>query len=110
MKKFTFFIMMVFISSLFSFAQNSGAKGAWTLQFTHDITSGGGFQVGVETDGSFYYVTQDFSADILKYDMNGNYVSTFSITGVMNLQDLAYDGTYFYGGNAGNSIYRGDLR
>ncbi len=112
MKRFTIIIMMILTSSLFVVAQNNGSKaskGAWTLQFTLDISSGGAFQVGVETDGNFYYVTQDFSVDILKYDMSGNYVSTFSIPGVMNLQDLAFDGTYFYGGRAGPWIWKMDF-
>lgn len=102
---------MVLISSSLTFAQNGnkGSKGSWTMQFNHDISAGGTFQTGVETDGNFYYVTQESSTDILKYDMNGNYVSSFSITGVFNLQDLAYDGTYFYGGRAGPWIWKLDF-
>jgi len=112
MKKLTTIIVMIFVSSLLTVAQNNDnktTKGAWTLQFAHDITSGGTFQVGVGTDGNFYYVTRDFSADILKYDLNGNYISTFSIPGVMSLQDLTYDGTYFYGGRAGPWFWKMDF-
>lgn len=103
---------MIFLSSLFINAQNNNnksIKGAWTLQYTLDVTSGGLAQVGIETDGNFYYVTQEFVGDILKYDMYGNYVSSFSIPGVMSLQDLAFDGTYFYGGRAGPWIWKMDF-
>lgn len=103
---------MIIISSALSFSQtgsDKSGKGTWTLQFSHDISAGGNFQTGIETDGNYYYVTTDFSADILKYDIFGNYVSTFTIPGVTSLKDLAWDGTYFYGGRAGPWIWKMDF-
>jgi len=112
MKKLTILFMMIMVSSLLTIAQNSGnknSKGTWTLQFTNDISAEGKSQVAVETDGTYYYVTKDGSADILKYDMNGNYISTFSIPGVFSIQDLAFDGTYFYGSRSAPWIWKLDF-
>lgn len=38
--------------------------------------------------------------------MSGVLVDSFSISGVTGLRDLAYDGTYFYGGKNTNVIYK----
>jgi len=41
--------------------------------------------------------------------LSGNYIETFTITGVSNLRDLAYDGQYFYGGDATALIWEMDF-
>ena len=79
------------------------------LQFNYPVNTSITNQAGIETDGSFFYVTVWNSSAILKYSMTGNYISQFSIPGVSGLRDLAYDGTYFYGGNAGSAIYEMDF-
>ncbi len=83
----------------------------WDLQLNVDIeaASGAAGNAGAECDGSYYYTTRWASNLIHKYDLDGNLVEEFSIPGVTGLRDLAYDGTYFYGGAAGNSIFQMDF-
>jgi len=76
----------------------NSSKGAWTLQINHAFTRSG--SAGCETDGTNYYITQWNSNLIWKVSMAGVVLDSFSIPGVTGLRDLAYDGTYFYGGNA----------
>jgi len=116
MKKFITLLLAVFLVGMISLYaqtestnlqnqpnQTKGSKG-WTVQFTHTLPSGS--SAGCETDGTYFYVTIWNAGDILKFDMTGTQVGTFSIPGVTGLRDLAYDGTYFYGGNNGNVIYK----
>ena len=83
----------------------------WNLQFSFDATaaSGAAGNAGVEFDGTYFYSTRWASSLIHKYDIDGNLVLEFSIPGVTGLRDLAYDGTHFYGGTAGNTIYEMDF-
>ncbi|MDO9577986.1 MAG: carboxypeptidase regulatory-like domain-containing protein [Candidatus Cloacimonadales bacterium] len=83
----------------------------WDLQFSFDATaaSGAAGNAGSEFDGTYFYTTRWASNLIHKYDINGVLVEAFSIPGVTGLRDLAYDGTHFYGGNAGNVIYEMDF-
>ena len=76
------------------------------FSFNHISASGGiENQTACATDGEFIYTTVYWdSADILKYDLNGKYIETFVVPGVMFLRNLTYDGTYFYGTNAGDFI------
>lgn len=86
-------------------------KDPWDLQLTFDVTaaSGAAGNAGAECDGEFYYTTRWATNLIHKYDLEGNFVEEFSIPGVTGLRDLAYDGTYFYGGAAANTIYQMDF-
>lgn len=86
--------------------QTKGSK-SWTAQFVHPITNSA--SAGCETDGTNFYVAQWNGTTIWKFDMNGTQVSSFSISGVSGLRDLAFDGTYFYGGNNTNVIYKMDF-
>ena len=124
MKKFTLIIALMMISS-FMFAQFSansnsendpnatsaitkGAKGAWQLQFNYGGVPTSG-SAGCETDGSFFYVTKWSGNLIWKFNMSGVLVDSFTVAGVSGLRDLAYDGTYFYGGASGSVIYQMDF-
>lgn len=87
--------------------KSKGAK-SWTAQFTHtNIPTSGSY--GIETDGTHFYITKWSGDTIWKYTTAGVFVSSFTIPGVSGLRDLAYDGTYFYGGNNGNAIYKMDF-
>ncbi|MCF8296090.1 MAG: T9SS type A sorting domain-containing protein [Saprospiraceae bacterium] len=86
--------------------QTSGTKGSWIVQFNKSLIAGGNNQAGVETDGTFIYTTMWNSDTIVKYDMLAHLIEKFTITGVSNIRDLAYDGTYFYGGNVDSIIYK----
>ena len=87
------------------------SREMWDLQFSFDATaaSGAAGNAGAEFDGTYFYTTRWASSLIHKYDINGVLVSEFSIPGVSGLRDLAYDGTHFYGGAAGNVIYEMDF-
>lgn len=69
-------------------------EAQFDLQFQHPVAFGGG-ESGIETDGIHIYTTKWNTGDILKYDLEGNYIETLSISAVV--RDLAYNGTYFYG-------------
>ena len=79
----------------------------WDLQFGYSLPSLG--NAGSEFDGEYFYITKWASNYIDKYDVNGNFIEEFSIPGVSGLRDLAFDGTYMYGGTAGNTIYQMDF-
>ncbi|MBL6964421.1 MAG: T9SS type A sorting domain-containing protein [Bacteroidetes bacterium] len=89
-------------------ANSNVYRGAWDLQFNFTGIDENG-TAGCETDGSFFYVTDWNGSDIFKHDLSGNLVETFSIPTVSGIRDLAYDGTYFYGGTTGNVIYQMDF-
>jgi|GEM_PF-4655437 len=95
-----------------TFMQNyEGDKALWDVAFSWN--SNGGAQPGLETDGTYIY-TSDWQAgyapgDFHKYTMSGAWVEDFSITGSGYIRDMAFDGTYFYGGAAGTTIYRLDF-
>jgi hypothetical protein len=83
----------------------------WDLEFSFNVTNatGAAGNAGAEFDGTYFYTTRWASNLIHKFDMSGNLVETFSIPGVTGLRDLAFDGTYMYGGAAGNTIYQMDF-
>lgn len=64
---------------------------------------------GVETDGTNIYTAYWGSGNFDKYDMNGSYISTFTVAGASNLRDMAYDGQYFYGSAGTTSLFQMDL-
>ncbi|MCF8367628.1 MAG: carboxypeptidase regulatory-like domain-containing protein [Bacteroidales bacterium] len=86
-------------------------KDTWDLQFTIDLTTvtGAAGNAGAECDGQYYYSTRWASNLIHKYDLDGNLIEEFSIPGVTGLRDLAFDGTYMYGGAAGAVIFEMDF-
>ncbi len=84
----------------------------WDLQFVFDVQtfSGATDNAGAEFDGTYFYVTGFATNLIHKYDVSGKLLESFSIPGVSNLRDLAFDGTYMYGGRVENQIYQMDFR
>jgi hypothetical protein len=87
-----------------------GSFAAWDLLFDFDCEAASGAlgNAGAEFDGTYYYSTRWASNLIHQYDDTGALVKEFSIPGVSGLRDLAYDGTYFYGG-AGGTIWKMDF-
>jgi hypothetical protein len=75
--------------------QSSG-RDTFNLQFQFPTAAFIG-EYGIESDGDYIYVTQWRDDSIAKYDLAGNVVEIFKITGVSEVRDLAWDGTYFYG-------------
>ncbi|MCF7921039.1 MAG: carboxypeptidase regulatory-like domain-containing protein [Candidatus Cloacimonetes bacterium] len=79
----------------------------WDLLATFQTTQVS--QAGVEFDGTYFYSAVWNTSDINKFDIDGNFIETFTIPGVTGLRDLTYDGTYFYGGAAGTVIWQMDF-
>ena len=82
-------------------------EATWDLQlsFNLEIASGAPGNAGAEFDGTYFYTTRWASNLLHRYDMTGNLVEEFTIPGVSELRDLAFDGTYMYGGANANTIY-----
>lgn len=79
------------------------------LQFDYPVGVGGG-EAGVETDGNYFYTSMwNGAGEFQKYEMNGTWVETFTVTGSDGCRDLAYDGTYFYGAAANPVIFQMDF-
>jgi hypothetical protein len=83
----------------------------WDVQFSFDLTaaSGAAGNAGAEYKTGEFYSTRWAANLIHQYDDTGALVSEFSVPGVSGLRDLCYDGTYFYGGAAGGTIYEMDF-
>ncbi|MCK4358621.1 MAG: T9SS type A sorting domain-containing protein, partial [Candidatus Cloacimonetes bacterium] len=88
------------------------AKDTLDILFAYDVDTLSGLVglVSAETDGNYLYTTKwNGSGEIAKFDIEGNFIEIFYIPGVINLRDLAYDGTYFYGSDASNYIWQMDF-
>ena len=86
------------------------SREMWDLLYEFNGTSG--YQYGVATDGENIYTcswSASSSSQFYKYDMQGNFVEEFNVTGSGQIRDLTYDGTYFYGVANGSTIYCLDL-
>ncbi len=81
------------------------------LQFSYDVSTltGSTSIAGAETDGEYFYLTNFNKEEIYKLSLEGELIETFTVPGVPKLRDLAYDGTYFYGGSGGSNIYQMDF-
>ncbi|MCK4358697.1 MAG: choice-of-anchor J domain-containing protein, partial [Candidatus Cloacimonetes bacterium] len=92
---------------------NPPSKDMWDILFAYDVDGPSGLTglVSAETDGSYLYTTKwaAGSNQIAKFDLEGNFIEIFSISGVTCLRDLAYDGTYFYGSDASAHIWQMDF-
>jgi len=78
-------------------------------QFEWPVGVGGG-EAGIETDGTYMYTTKWNGGTFYRYAMDGTYIEEFSVTGCPgSIRDLAYDGTYFYGAAASNTVYEMDF-
>ena len=86
------------------------SRDMWDLEFSFNGTSG--YQYGVASDGEYIY-TSSWSASstsmFYKYDLQGNFIEEFNITGCGQIRDLTYDGQYFYGVANSTTIYCVDL-
>ena len=94
-----------------SLAENpvqNGVRDTFNLQFQFPASAFIG-EYGIESDGEYIYVTQWRDDSIAKYDLTGAVVEVFSIPGVAEVRDLAWDGTYFYGSPNDYKFYVLDL-
>ncbi|HQO08284.1 MAG TPA: T9SS type A sorting domain-containing protein, partial [Bacteroidales bacterium] len=74
------------------------------LQFEYPVGVGGG-EAGIEADANYIYTSKWNGSDFYRYDHDGTYVGSFAIPGAGQIRDLAYDGTYFYGGQGSSTVY-----
>jgi len=125
MKRFTFLtFLMLFAAFVFAQTEVAPYKGAssplqksttnvWTVQFGSNISTQlwGPGTYGIESDGTYLYITKWASNKFYKLTTAGALVDSFSVTGTLTggIRDLAYDGTYFYGGSNSNVIYKMDF-
>ncbi|PIE78843.1 MAG: hypothetical protein CSA15_05675, partial [Candidatus Delongbacteria bacterium] len=86
-------------------------KAQWDIQMNFEA-AGGSVTAGLpgtETDGTNIYLIQWNGSIIQKYDMEGNFVEEFTIDGVSEVRDLAFDGTYFYGSAVNTAVFKMDF-
>ena len=98
----------------FTFTGGSTIPSDWHFQFSFNTSTGG--QCGIATDGQYFYTSDwrsesdsGYSYSFFKYDLSGDFIEGFNIPGVSGINDLTYDGTYFYGGANGSELYQIDL-
>ena len=77
-----------------------GSKAMWDIVWAFEAN--GTRQKGIETDGINLYSASTNDGVFTRYDMAGGNPTTFTIAGAESIQDMAYDGTYFYGGHYGD--------
>jgi hypothetical protein len=83
-------------------------KDFMDLQFQYPVGVGGG-EAGIETDGNFIYTSKWNGPEIYKYNLDGTYLESFTISGVSAIRDLAFDGTHFYGGAGTPQVFEMDF-
>jgi hypothetical protein len=89
-----------------SVSTNDTNRDMWDVQFQYDVggLSGSLYLGGTIFDGTYFYCPEWNSATIYRFDKDGTYLDSFTISGVSSLRDLTYDGTYMYGGNGAGSF------
>ncbi|MBN2663910.1 MAG: T9SS type A sorting domain-containing protein [Bacteroidales bacterium] len=85
----------------------STQKAQWDVLFTFNAVEAG--SPGIETNGTYFYTTTWNAGNFHRYDMDGGNATTFTVSSIANIRDMAYDGTYFYGSPASMTIYVMDL-
>ncbi|MBO4646355.1 MAG: DUF2436 domain-containing protein [Bacteroidales bacterium] len=87
---------------------SNSSRAAWDL--LSSFATGAAGEQGIATDGNFIYTSfWNAAGQFGKYDLEGNFIETFTISGVNGIRDLTYDGTYFYGGAGSTTLYQLDL-
>ncbi len=100
-------------ANIFNGKNLKSTDATWTVQFSKAISTEiwGPGTYGIESDGTYLYVTKWASNKFYKLTAAGALVDSFSVTGTLTggIRDLAFDGTYFYGSNNSNIIYKMDF-
>ena len=89
-----------------------GAKAAYKpFDYIRDFDLSSAGEQAIATDGiSIYTSYWNRMGEFNRYDMEGNFIETFTIPEVGAIYDLAYDGQYFYGGSNDVELYCLDLK
>ncbi len=78
----------------------NGTDAQWDVLYTFSAQAPS--CQAVTTDGNNFYMTYWNGAGLFdKFDMDGNYIESFTISAASAIRDFAYDGTYFYGAPSG---------
>ena len=90
---------------------NNTSRAMWDVLLTFNAAEGG--QYGVVTDGDYIYTSNwgysSAANNFYKYDMDGNMIEGFNITGCGTLRGMTFDGEYIYGVANSSTIYCVDL-
>ena len=90
---------------------NTGNRAPWDLMMTFTAPEGGHY--GVAYDGNNFYTSNwgysSAAHNFYKYDLEGNMLEGFEISGCGTLRGMTYDGTYFYGVANSSTVYCVDL-
>ena len=86
---------------------SAGCREMWDVLASFDAAEAA--QYGVVTDGNFIYTSNwgytSATHNFFKYDMEGNIIEGFDISGCGTLRGMTYDGEYFYGVANSSTIY-----
>jgi hypothetical protein len=80
----------------------------YDLLYEYPVGIGGG-EAGIEADADYIYTSLWNDSLFIRYEHDGTFFDTFSIPGVEHIRDLAYDGSYFYGGASAATLYEMDF-
>jgi len=86
---------------------SAGSREMWDVLASFNAAEAA--QYGVVTDGNFIYTSNwgyaSATHNFFKYDMEGNMIEGFDISGCGTLRGMTYDGEYFYGVANSSTIY-----
>ena len=87
----------------------SSTDELFDLQFFFPVAVGDG-EAGIECDGNYFYTTKMNGNAFYKYELDGTYIGEFTVDGCPgSIRELTYDGQYFYGAAATNTVYEMDF-
>ena len=93
------------------FTTPAPSRAMWDLVTTFNAAEGG--QYGVVTDGEYFYTSNwgysSAAHNFWKYDLDGNQIEGFEISGCGTLRGMTFDGEYVYGVANSSTIYCVDL-
>jgi hypothetical protein len=94
-----------------TFTPVAPVRAMWDYVYSFNAAEGG--QYGVVSDGEYFYTSNwGYSSaehNFYKYDLEGNVIEGFDISGCGTLRGMTYDGQYFYGVANSSTIYCVDL-
>jgi hypothetical protein len=91
-------------------AKNTAIASDAQFDLLFDFGPAGVSEAGIETDGMYIYTSVwNGTGNFLKYDQGGNFIEEFTVAGAAGCRDIAYNGTYFYGGAASTTIFEMDF-
>lgn len=96
-------------SASVQFISQNGSDELFDLIWEMPVGVGGG-EAGIETNGNYIYTTKwNGTGEYYRYAMDGTYIEEIMVVGAEGTRDMAFDGTYFYGGAASPTVFELDL-